>query len=131
MCLRRYCVDTSILKAIGFLNEMAEESKFGFKPFSSLKEEDDDTRGILFDDTVCSKRASGQIVYPDVIADYVLDENHHDVVSTWQDVLNIACGLNVAVIEQADGELWLEVTSDDDESLSISVEDGQWQIDTW
>ena len=124
-------MDTSILKAIGFLNEMAEKSKFGFKPFSSLKEEDDDTRGILFDDTVCSKRASGQIVYPDVIADYVLDENHHDVVSTWQDVLNIACGLNVAVIEQADGELWLEVTSDDDESLSISVEDGQWQIDTW
>lgn len=124
-------MDTSILKAIGFLNEMAEESKFGFKPFSSLKEEDDDTRGILFDDTVCSKRASGQIVYPDVIADYVLDENHHDVVSTWQDVLNIACGLNVAVIEQADGELWLEVTSDDDESLSISVEDGQWQIDVW
>lgn len=124
-------MDISILKAIGFLNEMAEESKFGFKPFSSLKEEDDDTRGILFDDTVCSKRASGQIVYPDVIADYVLDENHHDVVSTWQDVLNIACGLNVAVIEQADGELWLEVTSDDDESLSISVEDGQWQIDTW
>lgn len=124
-------MDTSILKAIGFLNEMAEESKFGFKPFSSLKEEDDDTRGILFDDTVCSKRASGQIVYPDVIADYVLDKNHHDVVSTWQDVLNIACGLNVAVIEQADGELWLEVTSDDDESLSISVEDGQWQIDVW
>ena len=124
-------MDTSILKAIGFLNEMAEESKFGFKPFSSLKEEDDDTRGILFDDTVCSKRASGQIVYPDVIDDYVLDENHHDVVSTWQDVLNIACGLNVAVIEQADGELWLEVTSDDDESLSISVEDGQWQIDIW
>lgn len=124
-------MDTSILKAIGFLNEMAEESKFGFKPFSSLKEEDDDTRGILFDDAVCSKRASGQIVYPDVIADYVLDENHHDVVSTWQDVLNIACGLNVAVIEQADGELWLEVTSDDDESLSISVEDGQWQIDVW
>ena len=124
-------MDTSILKAIGFLNEMAEESKFGFKPFSSLKEEDDDTRGILFDDTVCSKRASGQIVYPDVIADYVLDENHHDVVSTWQDVLNIACGLNVAVIEQADGELWLEVTSDDDKSLSISVEDGQWQIDVW
>lgn len=124
-------MDTSILKAIGFLNEMAEESKFGFKPFSSLKEENDDTRGVLFDDTVCSKRASGQIVYPDVIADYVLDENHHDVVSTWQDVLNIACGLNVAVIEQADGELWLEVTSDDDESLSISVEDGQWQIDVW
>lgn len=124
-------MDTNILKAIGFLNEMAEESKFGFKPFSSLKEEDDDTRGILFDDTVCSKRASGQIVYPDVIADYVLDENHHDVVSTWQDVLNIACGLNVAVIEQTDGELWLEVTSDDDESLSISVEDGQWQIDVW
>ena len=124
-------MDTNILKAIGFLNEMAEKSKFGFKPFSSLKEDDDDTRGILFDDTVCSKRASGQIVYPDVIADYVLDENHHDVVSTWQDVLNIACGLNVAVIEQADGELWLEVTIDDDESLSISVEDGQWQIDVW
>ena len=124
-------MDTNILKAIEFLNEMAEESKFGFKPFSSLKEEDDDTRWILFDDTVCSKRASGQIVYPGVIADYVLDENHHDVVSTWQDVLNIACGLNVAVIEQADGELWLEVTSDDDESLSISVEDGQWQIDVW
>lgn len=124
-------MDTSILKAIGFLNEMAEESKFGFKPFSSLKEEDDDTRGILFDDTVCSKRVSGQIVYPDVIADYVLDENHHDVVSTWQDVLNIACGLNVAVIEQTDGELWLEVTSEDDESLSISIENGQWQIDVW
>lgn len=124
-------MDTNILKAIGFLNEMAEESKFGFKPFSSLKEDDDGTRGILFDDTVCSKRASGQIVYPDVIADYVLDENHHDVISTWQDVLNIACGLNVAVIEQTDGELWLEVTSDDDESLSISVEDGQWQIDVW
>lgn len=124
-------MDTNVLKAIGFLNEMAEESKFGFKPFSSLKEEDDDTRGILFDDTVYSKRASGQIVYPDVIADYVLDENHHDVVSTWQDVLNIACGLNVAVIEQTDGELWLEVTSEDDESLSISIENGQWQIDIW
>lgn len=124
-------MDTNILKAIGFLNKMAEESKFGFKPFSSLKEEDDDTRGILFDDTVCAKRASGQIVYPDVIADFVLDENHHDVVSTWQDILNSACGLNVAVIEQTDGKLWLEVTSKDDESLSISVEDGQWRIDTW
>lgn len=124
-------MDTNILKAVGFLNEMAEESKFGFKPFSKLKEEDCDTRGILFDDTVYTKHADGQIVYPDVIADYVLDENHHDVISTWQDVLNIACGLNVAVIEQTDGELWLEVTSDDDESLSISVEDGQWQIDVW
>ena len=122
---------TSILKAIGFLNEMAEESKFGFKPFSSLKEEDDDTRGILFNDTVCLKRASGQIVYPDVIADYVLEKNHHDIVSTWQDILNSTCGLNVAVVKQTDGELWLEVTSDDDESLSISVEDGQWQIDVW
>lgn len=90
-----------------------------------------DTRGILFDDTVCSKRAGGQIVYPDVIADYVLDENHHDVVSTWQDTLNGTCGLNVVVVEETDGELWLEVTSDDDESLSISVEDGQWQNDVW
>lgn len=124
-------MDTNILKAIGFLNEMAEKSKFGFKPFSSLKEEDDDTRGILFDDTVCSKRASGQIVYPDVIADYVLDENRHDIVSTWQNILNSTCGLNVAVVEQTDGELWLEVTSEDDESLSISIEDGQWQIDVW
>lgn len=124
-------MDTNILKAIGFLNEMAEESKFGFKPFSSLKEEDDDARGIFFDDTVCSKRASGQIVYPDVIADYVLDENHHDIVSTWQNILNSTCGLNVAVVEQTDGELWLEVTSEDDESLSISIEDGQWQIDVW
>ena len=124
-------MDTSILKAIGFLNEMAEESKFGFKPFSSLKEEDDDTRGILFNDTVCLKRASGQIVCPDVIADYVLEKNHHDIVSTWQDILNSTCGLNVAVVKQTDGELWLEVTSDDDESLSISVEDGQWQIDVW
>ena len=124
-------MDTSTLKAIGFLNEMAKESKFGFKPFSSLKEEDYDTRGILFDDTVCSKRAGGQIVYPDVIADYVLDENHHDVVSTWQDALNGTCGLNVVVVEETDGELWLEVTSEDDESLSISVENGQWQIDVW
>lgn len=124
-------MDANILKAIGFLNEMAEESKFGFKPFSSLKEEDDNTRGILFDDTVYTKRASGQIVYPDVIADYVLDENHHDIVSTWQDILNSTCGLNVAVIEQTDGELWLEVTSEDDESLSISIENGQWQIDVW
>lgn len=124
-------MDTSILKAISFLNEMAEESKFGFKPFSSLKEEDGETRGILFDDTVYTKRASGQIVYPDVIADYVLDENHHDIVSTWQDILNSTCGLNVAVIEQTDGELWLEVTSEDDESLSISIENGQWQIDVW
>lgn len=124
-------MDANILKAVGFLNEMAEESKFGFKPFSKLKEEDCDTRGILFDDTVCSKRAGGQIVYPDVIADYVLDENHHDVVSTWQDTLNGTCGLNVVVVEETDGELWLEVTSDDDESLSISVEDGQWQIDVW
>lgn len=129
MYSRRYCMDTSVLKAIGFLNEMAVESKFGFKPFSGLKEEDYDTRGILFDDTVCSKRAGGQIVYPDVIADYVLDENHHDVVSTWRDTLNGTCGLNVVVVEEADGELWLEVTSDDDESLSISVEDGQWRID--
>lgn len=124
-------MDTNVLKAIGFLNEMAEESKFGFKPFSSLKEEDYDTRGILFDDTVYTKRASGQIVYPDVIADYVLDENHHDIVSTWQDILNSTCGLNVAVVKQTDEELWLEVTSEDDESLSISVEDGQWQIDIW
>ena len=105
-------MDTSVLKAI-----------------AGLKEEDYDTRGILFDDTVCSKRAGGQIVYPDVIADYVLDENHHDVVSTWRDTLNGTCGFNVVVVEEADGELWLEVTSDDDESLSISVEDGQWRID--
>lgn len=123
-------MDTRALKAIGFLNEMAEESKFGFKPFSKLKGEDN-TRGILFDDTVCVKRATGQIVYPDVIADFVLDENHHDIVSTWQDILNNTCGLNVAVVEQTDGELWLEVTSEDDESLSISVEDGQWRIDVW
>lgn len=123
-------MDTRALKAIGFLNEMAEESKFGFKPFSKLKGEDN-TRGILFDDTVCVKRATGQIVYPDVIADFVLDENHHDIVSTWQDVLNNACGLNVVVVEETDGELWLEVTSENDESLSISVENGQWQIDTW
>lgn len=123
-------MDTRALKAIGFLNEMAEESKFGFKPFSKLKGEDN-TRGILFDDTVCVKRATGQIVYPDVIADFVLDENHHDIVSTWQDVLNGRYGLNVVVVEQDDGEMWLELTSEDDEPLSITVNHGQWYNDTW
>lgn len=118
-------MDTKTIQFIAFLNEMAELSKRGFTSFSSLTEVPEEQAGILYDGTNPTALSGTQTKYP-VICDCVVDEQHLDIVSTWNDIFG-PYGMDIAVVEDADGDsIWLEANSFEDPNFSIVVENGNW-----
>ena len=61
--------------------------------------------------------------YP-LVADSIIDELHHDIISTWTQVY-AADGIEVVVMA-GDGEPWISVTSEGDDDFCIVVENGIW-----
>lgn len=128
-------INTKTVKFIGFLNELAKMSANGIRPFSTATTQDKDV--LLYDDkhpietekSICIGRHNNiddiliESLYP-LIADYLIDKDHHDIVSTWMQsyILN---GVNVVVMA-GDGNPWILVTSEKDDDFCIIVENGDW-----
>ena len=115
-------LNIATLKFISMLNELAERSKQGYIGFSKYRydTEADITAGIIFDD-------SDGAGFGRIIADMCVDEQHHDIVSTYdQWIENTSYDIRVRIDESDDGEViyWIDVTGDDD--LNIVIEDGRW-----
>lgn len=119
-------VNIQTVKFIGFLNKLAEDSKYGIHPFSTATKQD--VNGLLYDDKnpiiVKKNGCPSYSSYP-LIADYLIDECHDDIISTWTDIW---ADDNVqVVVTVVDGdETYVDVTSDDDRCFSICIHDGVW-----
>ncbi len=46
------------VKFIGFLNEMAEKSRYGFKSLSNLTKNDEEFKGLIYDDRTSIQKKS-------------------------------------------------------------------------
>lgn len=115
-------VNTQTVKFIGFLNMLAEKSEYGIRPFSTATVQDKD--GLLYDDK--DPIEIGDIdedsSYP-LVVDSIIDEEHHDIISTSQDCA--VDGIEVVVMA-GDGEPWISVSSEDDDDFCIVVANGIW-----
>lgn len=76
------------LKFMLVINELVEQSKEGYKPFSELKtyEEKMDFKGVVYDDETRTVNTEENMAYYDVVLDSLIDENHHDVISTYDNI---------------------------------------------
>lgn len=108
---------------------LAKMSESGIRPFSTATAQDKD--GLLYDDK--NPIEIGEIdedtpvdsSYP-LVADSIIDELHHDIISTWTQVY-AADGIEVVVMVMADdGEPFISITSKYDDDFCIVVENGIW-----
>lgn len=123
-----------MLTLISTVNELAEQSKDGIKPFSEANtmffsesdklNEDDMPNPIYYDD--CSPDENGR--YP-VVKDCCLLVEHHDIISifgTHDDIFNV-CNLEIkAEISEADSDACIVIKSTDDDDWEICIHDGMW-----
>ena len=77
-------INTQTVKFIGFLNMLAEKSENGIRPFSTAIVQDKD--GLLYDDKnpIEIRDIDEDSSYP-LVVDSIIDEEHHDIISTSQD----------------------------------------------
>lgn len=114
------------IEFIGLLNELAEKTKVGFFPFSKATAEQED--GILYDDK--NKGNNGK--YP-VIANYSINELHHDIISLYSDkkysdIISLYSDENYSVIINAvvDNEEPYIIITFESNDMMIIVEEGRW-----
>lgn len=115
-------INIATLKFLYMLNDLAKRSNNGYIGFSKFRydTEADITAGIIFDD-------SDGAGFGRIIADMCVDEQHHDIVSTYDQWIEESnYDIRVRIDESDDGEdvYWIDVTGDDD--LNIVIEDGRW-----
>ena len=115
-------LNTATLKFIYMLNDLAERSNSGFLGFSKYRHDTkiDLSAGILFNDTDGPN-------YGKIVLDMCVDDQHHDIVSTYDQWIEESnYDIRVRIDESDDGEnvYWIDVTGDDD--LNIVIEDGRW-----
>lgn len=112
------------VKFIGFLNEMAERSRYGFKSLSNLTKNDEEFKGIIYDDrTFVQKKI--QILHK------VIRSSSKEIISNpinhlemWNDVWD-CYGVEVVVVKQ-DLDVWMEVRQVSDKSFKAVVKNGKW-----
>ena len=125
-------INTKTIKFIGVLNMLAEMSKNGIHPFSTATAADKDS--LLYDDKnpveigepwiIGDKEFPSDSSYP-LIADSLIDTEHHDIISTWTEIYALECFEIVAQVG-GEGDPHIVVTSGKDEDLYIVIEDGFW-----
>lgn len=70
---------------MGMINELIQKSKQGYVPFSKVTS-DFHPEGIIYDDSHIDEReSSNDSMCYEIILDCVVDECHHDIVSTYDD----------------------------------------------
>ena len=115
-------LNTTTLKFLYMLNDLAERSKSGYIGFSKYRHDTkmDISTGILFNDTDGPD-------YGKIVLDMCVDEQHHDIISTYdQWIENTSYDIRVRIEESDNGEsiYWIDVTGND--NLNIVIEDGRW-----
>lgn len=122
-------VNRRTVELIGYLNELAEEIEDGIRPFSTATPQDKD--GIWYDDEnpIEIDEVDGDsdtyASYP-LIANYCLDDLHHDIISTWTDGWGIE-GIEFSVIIENNNKPFICVTSKDDDEFYIVIINGVWR----
>lgn len=106
-------IDFTTLILISTLNELAEMTKNGIYPFSLATKEQEDA--VLYDDENDKNP---------VLADYLIDEEHHDMISTYSQLFENE-GVNINVVVEAKDNSYINVTFRDIE-MSIVIEKGKW-----
>lgn len=112
------------VKFIGFLNEMAERSQYGFKSLSSLIGDDEEFKGIIYDDRTFVQKEI-QTLYKAINSpskEIVSNSINH--LKTWNDVWD-CYGVEVVVVKQ-DLDIWMEVKQISDKSFKAIVKGGRW-----
>lgn len=112
------------VKIIGFLNEMAERSQYGFKSLSSLIGDDEEFKGIIYDDRTFVQKEI-QTLYKAINSpskEIVSNSINH--LKTWNDVWD-CYGVEVVVVKQ-DFDIWMEVKQMSDKSFKAIVKGGRW-----
>ena len=105
-------IDIKTIMIINMLNELAEMTKNGIYPFSLATKEQEDA--VLYDDENDKNP---------VLADYLIDEEHHDVISTYSQLFEDE-GVSINVVLE-DKVPYIDVTFGDNE-MSIVIENGKW-----
>lgn len=109
-------MDFETIKFISLLNELAEKTQNGYIPFSKATSENIDC--ILYDETETYSNG-----YP-IILDTCMDEIHHDIIDTYNEIYDPEGIVIRLVIE--DGEPFINITSKYDKDVNIVVESGRW-----
>ena len=124
-------IDKQTVAFIGFLNELARDSKGGIHPFSAATKQD--VKGLLYDDKnpieVFNDYGNySQTSYP-LVADYLIDECHDNIVSTWTETL-AEDDIQIVVMVDRDGtetvSETVNITFKNDDDFSIVIHDGIW-----
>lgn len=112
------------VKFIGFLNEMTERSQYGFKSLSNLTKNDEEFKGIIYDDSTFVQKEI-QTLYKAISSpskEIVSNSINH--LKTWNDVWD-CYGVEVTVVKQ-DFDIWMEVKQMSDKSFKVVVKNGRW-----
>lgn len=109
-------MDFETIKFISLLNQLAEKSKNGYIPFSKATAKNKNC--ILYDDE--STYSNGHpIVY-----DTCIDEIHHDIIDTYNEIYDPEGIVIRLVIEEE--ESFINITCKYDTSINIVVDNGTW-----
>ena len=109
-------MDFETIKFISLLNQLAEKSKNGYVPFSEAAPEDKDC--ILYDNE--STYSNG---HP-IVCDTCMDEIHHDIVNTYNEIYDPE-GIVIRLVI-VDDEPFINITCKYDSDINIIVENGKW-----
>lgn len=112
------------VKFIGFLNEMAERSRYGFKPLSSLTGDDEEFKGIIYDDRTFVQKEIQTLHKAIRSSSKEIISNSINHLKTWNDVWD-CYGVEVIVVKQ-DLNVWMEVKQMSDKSFKVVVKNGRW-----
>lgn len=124
-------INTDTIKFIAFLDELAGSSENGIYPFSTATNEQ--KNGLLYDD----KRPIYKALHNDkldnddkytLIADCLIDNEHHDVISTYTQMYDADDIVIEVVVNEEENDVYVSVTSRNDPDFCIVIEDGRWYV---
>lgn len=110
-------INTETIHFIALLNELAEKSKNGIHPFSTVSHQLKEC--LLYDDSQVFQGA-----HP-LVADYLVDNKHDDILLTYTGIYDKE-GIVIGVKRDEDDEAYVSVTSRKDPDFCIVIEHGIW-----
>ena len=118
-------VNFETIDFIDRLNEFAERTECGIFPFSTATPEMKD--GVLYDDTTLLEESDEYCKRFPIIADCLIDNEHHDIVSTYD---NMYKGIQLYVeIQRCDDVVDVSIAAySKRDDILIVIEDGEWYI---
>ena len=110
-------INTETIQFIALLNELAEKSKNGIHPFSTVANQPKEC--LLYDDSQVF-----QGVHP-LVEDYMVDDGQGTIILTYTEMYDEE-GMVIGVKRDEDDKVYVSVTSRKDPDFCIVIEDGIW-----